>query len=138
MASSRGKVSSNHICPIISDHSNRLSLNRNSSGLWKSSFVLKTSEIASCHAPFLGKLLLWFALRFSLHIHPVRQLCAKSLVNPGIPGKSGNPGFANSQGYQGITRLPDFLVNQTYPGNPGTSGNPGAINNQGYQGLTRL
>ena len=65
-------------------------------------------------------------------------LCAKSLVNPGIPGKSGNPGFANNQGYQGLTRLPDFLVNQANPGNPGKSGNPGAVNNQGYQGLTRL
>ena len=32
-------------------------------------------------------------------------LCAKSLVNPGIPGRSGNPGFANNQGYRGITRL---------------------------------
>ena len=62
-------------------------------------------------------------------------LCAKSLVNPGIPGKSGNPGFANNQG---LTRLPDFLVNQANPGNPGKSGNPGAVNNQGYQGLTRL
>ena len=62
-------------------------------------------------------------------------LCAKSLVNPGIPGKFGNPGLANNQGYQGITRLPDVLVNRA---NPGKSGNPGSVNNQGYQGLIRL
>ena len=76
-----------------------------------------TSEVYSPSAPWQQKpgktrVIPWFKSGsktgvswFLNQTYQALTLCAKSLVNPGIPGRSGNPDFANNEGYRGITRL---------------------------------